>query len=112
MNYTLNFSGASVFCLNHTTSPDSLLSNIIIRPILKDLFVFQWFHVLVSFNHLLVTANSSFNFLIYFSSCHARKNGKANGIISYVWYSTKKFFGIKRGINKLLNKIFKYSALN
>ena len=24
MNYTLNFSGASVFYVNHTTSPDSL----------------------------------------------------------------------------------------
>ena len=37
----------------------------------------QWFHVLVSFNHLLVTANSSFNFLIYFSACHG--GGSAGG---------------------------------
>ena len=27
MNYTLNFSGASVFSVNHTISPDSLLKN-------------------------------------------------------------------------------------
>lgn len=34
--------------------------------------LFQWFHVLVSVTHFLVTVNSSFNFLIYFGACQRK----------------------------------------
>ena len=40
------------------------------------LISFQWFHFLISLNHLLVTANSSFNFLIYFNACHGKAGTK------------------------------------
>ncbi|TRY77947.1 hypothetical protein TCAL_09774 [Tigriopus californicus] len=32
----------------------------------------EWFHVLVSVTHFLVTVNSSFNFLIYFGACQRK----------------------------------------
>ena len=31
---------------------------------------------MISLNHLLVTANSSFNFLIYFNACHGKAGTK------------------------------------
>ncbi len=43
----------------------------------KGFSYLQWFHVLVNVNHLLVTVKSSFNFLIYFAACMARRGRKA-----------------------------------
>jgi len=50
----------------------------------------QWFHVLVSFNHLLVTVNSSFNFLIYFSACH---RGGTFAIAATAWNALRRKLG-------------------
>ena len=43
----------------------------------KNVLSFQWLPILVSFNHLLITVNCSFNFLFYWSYC--RGTGVTNG---------------------------------
>ena len=42
----------------------------------KNVLSFQWLPILVSFNHLLITVNCSFNFLFYWSYC--RGTGVSN----------------------------------
>ena len=40
--------------------------------------MFQWYHYLASINHLLITMNSSFNFLFYWSYCRKIKTNNSN----------------------------------
>ena len=56
-------------------------------------FPFQWLEVLFTVNHLLVTIKSSFNFLIYFGACMARRSPK-RGEWSLYQKEEKKGYGL------------------
>ena len=79
------FGGFTKVLLIHSYSVMSLISNSL------NVLSFQWLPILVSFNHLLITVNCSFNFLFYLSYCRGNRGSKSK----WKWIPNWEFWFFK-----------------
>ena len=100
------FGGFTKVLLIHSYSVMSLISNSL------NVLSFQWLPILVSFNHLLITVNCSFNFLFYLSYCRGNRGSKSK----WKWIPNWEFWFFwiqgRRNVKKILVGSRKKSKIN